>query len=100
MGAARLAPVAIFATLVTAGAGAGDASAVTITPGSNTVTASRIAMAFGASDPNDPERVTSLKWTDSDGVQTGNLAASGGSTCNEPIEFFGQSYGGAGGLVV
>src|SRR4051794_41981935 len=57
-------------------------------------------MEFTASNPNDPERVTSLKWTDSDGVQTANLAASGGSSCGEPVEFFGQSYGSAGGFVV
>src|SRR4051794_41966628 len=57
-------------------------------------------MEFTAANPNDPERVTSLKWTDSDGVQTANLATSGGSACGEPVEFFGQSYGSAGGFVV
>ena len=76
------------------------AAAVTINTSTKTVTAARVAMEFTAANPNDPERVTSLKWIDSDGVQTANLASSGGSSCGEPVEFFGQSYGGAGGFVV
>src|SRR3954454_5760588 len=79
---------------------AAQAAAVTITTPPKTVTAARVEMEFTAANPNDPERVTSLKWTDSDGVQTANLASSGGSACGEPVEFFGQSYGSAGGFVV
>src|SRR3954453_23567525 len=91
---------AVTLALVLALTLAAQAAAVTITTSPKTVTAARVAMEFTASNPNDPERVTSLKWTDSDGVQTANLAASGGSSCGEPVEFFGQSYGSAGGFVV
>jgi hypothetical protein len=52
---------------------------------------SRISLTFDASNA---ERVTSLTWVDSDGATTANLAVSGGSsTCGDPSEFFGSSYG-------
>jgi hypothetical protein len=52
---------------------------------------SRIRLQF---DSTDPERVTSLTWSDSTSTMTGNLVAeSGGSGCNGPTEFFGQAYG-------
>jgi hypothetical protein len=57
---------------------------------------SRIVMAFGSANP---EVVTNLQWLDSDSTLTPNLAASGGPlTCTDPIEFFGEAYGGEGTL--
>jgi hypothetical protein len=95
--AIRLVCVALGALL----APLGSASAVTITPGANTVVAARVSMTFGPSSPGDPERVDSLRWIDSNGVQSGNLAAQASGGCNgDAVEFFGQSYGGAGAFVV
>ena len=83
------------------GLAAAHAGAVTITPGANTVAAARIAMDFGPADATQsPERVDSLVWTDSSNVLSANLATQGGGTCGDAQEFFGQSYGSAGGFVV
>lgn len=54
-----------------------------------TVTTSKLALQFGATDP---ERIDSLKWTDSSGTQTGNLATEGGSHCSDSQEYWGESY--------
>lgn len=52
---------------------------------------SRITLGF---DATNAEWVNDLKWLDSAGQLTANLAAWGGnSTCSEPSEFFGESYG-------
>jgi hypothetical protein len=51
----------------------------------------RITIAF---DSADAERVTNLQWLNSASVLTANLIAQGGPAwCNDPQEFFGQSYG-------
>jgi hypothetical protein len=43
------------------------------------------------------DRVDAISWIDSSGTSTGNLASNGGPLhCNDPQEFFGQSYGDAG----
>ncbi len=54
-------------------------------------------------DPNtglstdDSDRVDEISWIASDGTSTGNLAANGGPLhCNDPQEFFGESYGESG----
>lgn len=52
---------------------------------------SRITMAFDAANA---ERVTNLQWLDNSDTTIANIAASGGpQTCNDPSEFFGESYG-------
>jgi hypothetical protein len=54
-------------------------------------TGGRIKIAF---DSSNAERVTLLEWTDSTSTLTPNLIGQGGPLyCNDPIEFFGQSYG-------
>jgi hypothetical protein len=43
------------------------------------------------------DRVDAITWVDSSGTPTGNLASNGGPLhCNDPQEFFGQSYGDSG----
>lgn len=69
------------------------------TPAPRTITASQLSLTF---DGTDPERLTSIAWT-LDGVVNTNYVAEGGGTCtgsSDPVEFFGQSYGDAGNLVV
>ena len=77
--------------------GVGTATAaVTIDSTNHTVTTSRLAIQFGnatTNTPDDPERIDSVKWTGSSGVQTANLAASGGSACGDGREWWGESYG-------
>lgn len=68
-------------------------AAVTI---NHTVTTSKLAVQFGnatTNTPDDPERIDSLKWTGSSGVQTANLAASGGGSCGDGREWWGESFG-------
>jgi hypothetical protein len=56
-----------------------------------TTDGSKIVIEF---DPNDAERVTNLRWAIDDTTLTENFAAAGGQlVCNDPLEFFGQSYG-------
>ena len=43
--------------------------------------------------PDDPERIDSVKWIGSSGVQMANLAASGGRSCGDGREWWGESYG-------
>jgi hypothetical protein len=65
-------------------AGAGGAACATPQTG-------RITIGF---DPNNAEWVTNLQWLDSANNLISNVAASGGtSTCGDPTEFFGESYG-------
>jgi hypothetical protein len=67
------------------GGGGGESGGCVPTQGS------RITLGFDASNG---EWVNDLKWLDSAGMLTENLAAWGGSsTCSEPSEFFGESYG-------
>jgi hypothetical protein len=77
--------------------GVGTATAaVTIDTTNHTVTTSKLAIQFGNATtniPDNPERIDSLKWTGSSGVQTANLAASGGSSCGDGREWWGESYG-------
>ncbi len=68
---------------------------VVIDPAHRTVTTSRLALRF---DGADPERIDSVVWTDSAGHATANLAASGGGSCGDAQEFWGQSYGATQGL--
>jgi hypothetical protein len=52
---------------------------------------SRIKITF---DTIDPERVLSLQWIDSAGATSPNVTGQGGPLhCDDPQEFFGQSYG-------
>ena len=45
----------------------------------------------------DNDRVDNIAWITSTGASTGNLASNGGPLhCNDPLEFFGQSYGDGG----
>jgi hypothetical protein len=58
----------------------------------------RITVEFATSangyTKTDSDRVDSLTWIDSAGTSTANLAVSGGPLhCDDPQEFFGQSYG-------
>ena len=49
---------------------------------------------FSTADNN---RVDSIAWITGAGASTGNLASNGGPLhCNNPLEFFGQSYGDGG----
>jgi hypothetical protein len=69
---------------------------MTIDTTNHAVTTSTIQVQFGNSTtntPNDPERIDSLKWVDSSGKQTQNLAASGGSSCSDRREWWGEAYG-------
>ena len=66
-------------------------SELDVQPRSCPLPGSKLAIGFA---PTDPERVVNLQWTDSAGVVSANLAAAGGGqTCQDPSEFFGQSYG-------
>jgi hypothetical protein len=58
-----------------------------------TLTGGSVSLKFGNPGGN-VEFVNKLVWTDSSGIKSPNLAASGGTTsCGDPLEFFGQSYG-------
>lgn len=73
---------------------------ITLTEGTNTVTTPRYEVNFGnsvgvAGGKGNIERVDSIRWRDSTGALSGNLASNGGpSSCGDdgPVEFFGQSY--------
>ena len=70
--------------LAVSGGGTGGASCGTPTTG-------RITIAFDAANA---EHVTNLQWLNSASVLTSTVIAEGGPAwCNDPQEFFGQSYG-------
>ena len=94
MRAVRLATASGLAAGAAAFAAPGAGAVITITPGADTVSTPRLELDFG--DTN-PERVTSLKWRDSNGTVGGNLAVSdmaGG--CDGPLEDT-QNFWGMGG---
>ena len=85
----------LAALIITAGTAAG-ATAVTIDTSNHTVTTSKFVVQFGnatTNPPDDPERIDSIKWTDSSGTRTANLAAEGGGSCGDVREWWGESYG-------
>src|SRR5690348_7914059 len=96
----RLGAAAIFAAagavLVPVVATGSTVTAVKINVKTHTVTTGKFAIQFGNATtnlPNDPERIDSLTWKNSSGVQSANLAANGGTYCNDVREYWGQSYG-------
>src|SRR4051794_22940710 len=72
-----------------AAAGASSASAaITITPGADTVSTPRLDLDFGDAAAN-VERLDSVRWRDSTGLQGGNLAADDGpGGCDTPASAF------------
>jgi hypothetical protein len=69
---------------------------VKINTTTHTVITTKFAIQFGnktTNPPNDPERIDSLTWKNSQGVVSGNLATRGGSSCGDSREYSGQSYG-------
>ena len=89
MGAAVL--IAAAGALLAPAMAAGSTSAVAVTINTTThkVTTTRFAIQFGnktTNPPNDPERIDTLTWKNSHGVVSGNLAARGGSYCNDSQE--------------
>jgi hypothetical protein len=70
------------------------AATITLSPGDNTVSTSRLELDFGA--PN-VERVDSVQWVNSDGILGANLVAAGGAppacTTDDVLEAWGQAYG-------
>lgn len=53
-----------------------------------------LAIGEGGLNGTTMDRVDSLTWIDSDGATTGSYVSnSGAGPCNDPQEFFGQSYG-------
>lgn len=60
----------------------------------NELTNGRITVDFNSNGSSKTmDRVDSLTWIDSDGVQSGNFVSAGGPPdCGDPQEFFGQSY--------
>jgi hypothetical protein len=61
----------------------------------NELTNGRITVDFNTDKSSKTmDRVDSITWIDSDGVQSGNFVSAGGPTdCGDPQEYFGQSYG-------
>jgi len=70
---------------------AGPRMTVDLQPSTCPAAGSRVVLGLA---PTDPERVVNLQWITSSGDPTSNLIAEGGGlTCQDPSEFFGQSYG-------
>jgi hypothetical protein len=93
MPAAAAAAALALATLLTFGAPAAHA-AVTLTPGANTVSTSKLELNFGDSNV---ERVDGVQWRNGAGTLGGNLVAAGGPapSCapGDVLEAWGQAYG-------
>jgi hypothetical protein len=91
-----IAATALIFTPAIAAAGP-TAATIKINTTTHTVTTSKFHIQFGNSGtnaPNDPERVDSLTWKNSSGMQSGNLAVRGGTYCTtDARESWGQSYG-------
>jgi hypothetical protein len=70
------------------------AATITLSPGDNTVSTSRLELDFGAPTV---ERVDSVQWVNSDGMLGANLVAAGGAppacTTDDVLEAWGQAYG-------
>ena len=67
-------------------------------PGPHVLIGTKITLVFANPDTGftatTGDRLDSLRWIDSAGISTGNLAVQGGPVvCGDPIEFFGQAYG-------
>jgi hypothetical protein len=97
---ARLTAAAVLATagaiLAPSSATGSAVTAIKINVRTHTVTTGKFAIQFGNATtdaPNDPERIDSLTWKNSSGVQSGNLAMRGGTYCGDSLEYWGQSYG-------
>jgi hypothetical protein len=73
------------------------AAQISFTEGADTVTTPKFALNFGDGSGN-VERMEGLEWRNSEGTLSGNLAASGGGSCGDPSEFWGESYGNADGF--
>lgn len=57
------------------------------------LTNGRITAEFATGGSKTMDRLDSLTWINSDGVQTANLVAAGGPPdCGDPQEFFGEAY--------
>jgi hypothetical protein len=72
------------------------AAAISFSDGADTVTTPKFEWNFGNAGDN-PEQVEGLKWRDSTETLGPNIAASGSGYCDDPGEFWGQSYGNADG---
>src|SRR3954447_7506875 len=67
-------------------------AAILLEEGPDSAKTSQFEWDFGDSYAN-VERVVELKWRNSKGYMSGNLATAGGGACGDPTEFWGQSYG-------
>ncbi len=67
-------------------------AAITINPATDTVTTSRLSLAFGPAAGN-VERLDSVRWTDSNGAQGPNLATNSGPGCGpgDPSDSWGRA---------
>ena len=79
--------VAVVAALVQA---PGAAGAITLNPGADTVSTSRFELAFG---PPNVERLDTLRWRDSGGNLSANLALNSGTGCSggDPADQWGRA---------
>jgi hypothetical protein len=79
--------VALVAALVQA---TGAAGAITLNPGADTVSTSRFELAFG---PPNVERLDTVRWRDSGGNLSANLALNSGTGCGggDPADQWGRA---------
>jgi hypothetical protein len=71
-------------------------AAITFVDGVDTVTTPKFEWNFGNAGDN-PEQVEGLRWRDSSETLGPGIASAGGFACDDPTEFWGQSYGNADG---
>ncbi len=72
-------------------------AAISFDDGPDTVVTPKFEWNFGDAGGN-PERVEGLKLREPSELLGPNIAASGGGSCGDPSEFWGQSYGNADGF--
>jgi hypothetical protein len=64
-------------------------AAVSAAAGSRALAAGNLSITWDQSDPNE---VTGITWTDSGATDRSNYVASGGISCGDTQEYFGQAY--------